>query len=101
MKSKEFLIMGLSGSEQTTSGQALALKLGWDFFDADDFHPTENITKMLNGIAPAIQIVPRALLPSTHCLEQPKNVFALAVSMSLEDMIDTIVTKYFLQRFSN
>jgi len=56
---------------------------------------------MLNGIAPAIQIVPRALLPSTHCLEQPENVFALAVSMSLEDMIDTIVTKDFLKRFSN
>ena len=42
--------MGVSGSGKTTLGSALALRLGWDFFDADDFHPVENITKMMNGI---------------------------------------------------
>jgi gluconokinase len=45
-----FLIMGVSGSGKTTVGKALAQKLGWDFFDADDFHPVENITKMASGI---------------------------------------------------
>lgn len=45
-----FLIMGVSGSGKTTVGKALAQKLGWDFFDADDFHPAENITKMASGI---------------------------------------------------
>jgi len=45
-----FLIMGVSGSGKTTLGKALAQKLGWDFFDADDFHPPENIAKMTAGI---------------------------------------------------
>src|SRR5688500_4668538 len=45
-----FLIMGVSGSGKTTVGQVLAQKLGWDFFDADDFHPPENIAKMAAGI---------------------------------------------------
>jgi len=42
--------MGVSGSGKTTLGKALAEKLGWDFFDADDFHPPENIAKMTAGI---------------------------------------------------
>jgi gluconokinase len=44
------LIVGVSGSGKTTLGKALALQLGWDFFDGDDFHPAENIAKMINGI---------------------------------------------------
>jgi gluconokinase len=31
-------------------GKALAQALGWAFYDADDFHPPENILKMANGI---------------------------------------------------
>ena len=42
--------MGVSGSGKTTVGESLAQKLGWDFFDADDFHSVENITKMSSGI---------------------------------------------------
>jgi gluconokinase len=42
--------MGVSGCGKTTVGRALAAKLGWDFYDADDFHPSENITKMSCGI---------------------------------------------------
>ena len=38
--------MGVAGSGKTTFGKALAEKLGWDFFDADDFHSPENIVKM-------------------------------------------------------
>jgi gluconokinase len=45
-----FLIIGVSGSGKTTLGKALAQKLGWNFFDADDFHPPENIAKMTAGI---------------------------------------------------
>jgi len=45
-----FLIMGVSGSGKTSVGKALAQKLDWDFFDADDFHPAENIAKMAAGI---------------------------------------------------
>jgi len=42
--------MGVSGSGKTTLGKALAQRLGWDFFDADDFHPPANIVKMAAGI---------------------------------------------------
>lgn len=50
MDTRFLVIMGVSGSGKTTVGKALALKMGWDFYDADDFHPQENITKMENGI---------------------------------------------------
>lgn len=42
--------MGVSGSGKSSVGQALAASLGWDFYDADDYHSPENITKMANGI---------------------------------------------------
>ena len=42
--------MGVSGSGKTTLGKAPAQKPGWDFFDADDYHPPENIAKMTTGI---------------------------------------------------
>ena len=42
--------MGVVGSGKTTVGTLLAQKLGWDFADADDFHPAENIRKISEGI---------------------------------------------------
>lgn len=155
--------MGVSGSGKTTLGQALAQKLGWDFFDADDFHPAANIAKMASGIplsdsdrAPwlaalhdqlsstlksnrhpilacsalkqkyrvqlldninGIEIIylkgnydliwsrmstreghymrSEMLRSQFAALEDPENVFALDVSMTVEDMIDKIFAKYF------
>ncbi len=46
-----YLIMGVSGSGKTTIGQALSEDLGYSFYDADDFHSSENIAKMSQGIA--------------------------------------------------
>ncbi len=43
------LIMGVAGTGKTTVGQALAASIGWDFRDADDFHPPANIAKMAAG----------------------------------------------------
>jgi gluconokinase len=43
--------MGVSGSGKTTIGSFLARELCWDFYDADDYHPPGNITKMSHGIA--------------------------------------------------
>ena len=50
MTTRFFLIMGVSGSGKTSVGKALAEQLGWDFYDADDFHPPENVAKMAKGI---------------------------------------------------
>jgi gluconokinase len=44
------LITGVSGSGKTTVGRRLATELNWQFEDADDFHPPENIEKMRKGI---------------------------------------------------
>lgn len=44
------VLMGVSGSGKTTVGQALAVRLGWEFLDADDFHPPANREKMARGV---------------------------------------------------
>lgn len=44
-------IMGVCGCGKTTVGKRLADRLGWRFFDADDFHPPANVNKMASGIA--------------------------------------------------
>jgi len=44
------LIMGVAGSGKTTVGKLLASALGWAFVDADDFHPPENVRKMMSGV---------------------------------------------------
>ena len=43
------IVMGVAGSGKTTVGEALARHLGWNFYDADAFHPAANIEKMANG----------------------------------------------------
>ncbi|MFC6886575.1 gluconokinase [Actinomadura yumaensis] len=45
------LVTGVSGSGKSTVGRLLAERLGWDFADADDFHPPANIAKMRAGTA--------------------------------------------------
>ena len=44
------IICGVSGVGKTTIGQLLAQELGWEFYDADDFHSVENIAKMEGGV---------------------------------------------------
>jgi gluconokinase len=43
------ILMGVSGSGKTTIGQLLAQRLGWTFYDGDDFHPPANVEKMRSG----------------------------------------------------
>jgi len=50
MKTRVVVVMGVAGSGKTTVGEALAQRLGWNFYDADEFHPAENIEKMASGI---------------------------------------------------
>lgn len=44
------VILGPMGCGKTTIGNLLAARLGWQFYDADDFHPEANIRKMGQGI---------------------------------------------------
>lgn len=43
------VVMGVAGSGKTTIGRLLAARLGWPFYDADDYHPPANIAKMSAG----------------------------------------------------
>jgi gluconokinase len=49
VKPRFVILMGVAGSGKTTVGEALARRLGWYFYDADTFHPAENVAKMANG----------------------------------------------------
>ncbi|MEQ8383299.1 MAG: gluconokinase [Coleofasciculus sp. A1-SPW-01] len=44
------IVMGVSGSGKSRVGQALAQRLGWQFRDADDFHPQAAKEKMKQAI---------------------------------------------------
>lgn len=50
MTTRFVIVMGVAGSGKTTVGQVLAQRLGWEFHDADGFHPAANIAKMASGI---------------------------------------------------
>ena len=50
MKTGFIIVMGVSGCGKSSVGKLLAEKLGWDFYDADDFHPSINVKKMADGI---------------------------------------------------
>jgi gluconokinase len=44
------IVMGVVGAGKTTVGSLLAAQLGWEFTDADDFHPPANVGKIRHGI---------------------------------------------------
>jgi gluconokinase len=43
------VVFGVAGVGKTTVGQLLAQELGWEFYDADNFHPVANVKKMKQG----------------------------------------------------
>jgi len=57
-----FIVMGVSGSGKTSVSKTLAEHLGWDFYDADDFHPPEMLPKWQMGFRWTTQIAPRGWL---------------------------------------
>ncbi|MGH3314859.1 MAG: gluconokinase [Nocardioidaceae bacterium] len=44
------VVMGVSGVGKTTVATALASRVGYEFAEADDFHPQSNIDKMSAGV---------------------------------------------------
>ena len=45
------MLFGVAGSGKSLIGRRLATELGWQFYDADQFHPLSNIEKMKQGVA--------------------------------------------------
>jgi gluconokinase len=44
------VVVGVSASGKSTLGEALALELGWEFIEGDDFHSLSNLAKMRQGV---------------------------------------------------
>lgn len=49
VRGPRIVVMGVTGSGKTTTGGALAARLGLPYADADDFHPVANLAKMSAG----------------------------------------------------
>lgn len=49
-RGRALIVMGVSGSGKTTVGRQVADVLGWEFLDADAFHPPANVAKMASGL---------------------------------------------------
>lgn len=47
---QHIVVMGVSGCGKSTTGKALAARLGWPFIEGDSFHPKANVAKMQAGI---------------------------------------------------
>lgn len=47
---RTLIVIGVAGAGKTTLGRALANELNATFLDADDFHSSENVTKMRDGL---------------------------------------------------
>lgn len=45
-----FIVMGVSGCGKSSVAEGLAQRLGGDYYDADAYHPAENVAKMSQGI---------------------------------------------------
>ena len=79
------IVMGVSGVGKTTIAQALADQIGGRYIEADDFHPSENITAMAEGTPltdamrhPWLQALSAAMQKA--CLEQPETPVVVACS---------------------
>ncbi|GJP85736.1 hypothetical protein CLOP_g15839 [Closterium sp. NIES-67] len=73
------VVIGPSGSGKTTVGRRLAERLGWDFYDADDFHSRDNRGKMARGV-PLCDADRLPWLLSLHALLWPAHSHPLPPS---------------------
>jgi gluconokinase len=87
------ILMGVCGSGKTTVGKALSKRLGWTFFDGDDYHLPSSVEKMASGIPltdedrwPWLNAL-RVMI--SECLQNQQNaVFACsALKQSYRDLL--------------
>jgi gluconokinase len=81
------IVMGVVGAGKTTVGSMLAAKLGWQFADADDFHPPANVEKIRNGVAltdadraPWLELIRKAI--ASWCTAKTNVVLACSALKS-------------------
>ncbi len=82
------LVIGVSGSGKSTVGEKLAEVLQYEFQDADDFHPPQNIEKMRQNIplndgdrGPWLQALNNAI---KKWINQEKNVILACSALKTE-----------------
>lgn len=93
-----YLIMGVSGSGKSTIGKALSEKLGYPFYDADDFHSPENIAKMSQGIPlndsdrlPWLQAI-KSIINEHQQTEKNAVITCSALKQSYRDLLEENTT---------
>jgi carbohydrate kinase (thermoresistant glucokinase family) len=98
------ILIGPMGCGKTTIGKMLAGKLGWSFYDGDDFHPRENVEKMRAGL-PLTDEDRKTWLENLHgyierCLMEDRNAILAcsALKQAYRDTLgidqDTVKTVY-------
>jgi gluconokinase len=96
------IVMGVTGCGKTTVGAMLAGACGWDFHDADDFHPAENVEKMRGGV-PLDDNDRRPWLDRLNALlidnEKQGNGLVLACSALKQDYRDRLIRGCAAARF--
>ena len=87
------VLMGVTGSGKTAVGQNLAASLGWQYFDADEFHSAANIEKMKSGVPlndadrkPWLESLQRVIRDSLKNAE-PAVLACSALKKSYRDML--------------
>ena len=87
------IVIGVAGAGKTTVGRIVAERLGWEFYDADDFHPEVNKQKMHRGIAltdddrwPWLSAI-RTLVERCLAENRPAVVACSALKQSYRDAI--------------
>ena len=95
------IVMGVVGAGKTTIGRLLAEQLGWQFADADDFHPPSNVEKMRNGRPltdddrrPWLDRLLEQILASQFAdLEEPEEAVTVDISATPRQIVTEIRQK--------
>ena len=87
------VVMGVSATGKTTVGEALAVDLGYEFIEGDDYHPRANVEKMSKGVAltdedrmPWLQAL-SALMARRHALGTSTVLTCSALRRSYRDVL--------------
>jgi carbohydrate kinase (thermoresistant glucokinase family) len=87
-------IIGVSGCGKSTIARNLSKELGIPYYDADDYHPKENVDKMKNGLP--LDDSDRAswlTTLSTHLQQWDKNEGAILACSALKEKYREVLSE--------